>query len=330
MFEKVTYLTKRIFKMDYKRFFNVINDVHKKSNKSKIYLFFDIIYCGLKYQAGYLDYQTFEMYKLNSKQRKTILTRGINNHFVKTYNDPNYMHYFINKNEFNKKFDKFLKREWLVLDGNNEEEFNKFIKNKKEIIAKPLNGTHGDGVIKIKPDKKTYKKLMKEKLFLVEEVVEQIDEMKKLNPNSVNTIRIITLNENDKCTIIVASLRIGNKNIIDNFNGGGMVVPINMKTHTIEFPAVDRNGRVYHKHPVTKTSIVGFKIPQFDEVEKLVLEASKMIPQVAYIGWDVALSINGPCLIEGNEFPSHDLYQLPPHQVDGIGVLPEFQKVLKK
>lgn len=330
MREKVVYLTKRIFDMDYKRFFNTIDKISKKSKKSKIFLFFDMIYCGMRFQSGYLDYENFEMYKLNNKQRKTFLTRGINNHFVKKYNNPNYTHYFINKNEFNQKFDKFLKRDWLLLNGKNEKEFIEFIKNKKEIIAKPINGTHGDGVTKIKPNKSTYKELMQKKLFLVEEVVEQIDEMNKLNPNSVNTVRVITVNDGKESRIIIWALRIGNKNIIDNFNGGGMVVPINEKTRTIEFPAVDKNGTVFYKHPVTNTDIVGFKIPQFEEIEKLVLAASKVIPQVAYVGWDVALSINGPCLIEGNEFPSHDLYQLPPHQVNGIGVLPQFLKVMKK
>lgn len=330
MFEKIAYLSKRIIKMDYKKFFNVIDRIHQKTNKNRLFLFVDIVYCGIKYQAGYLDYELFEMYNLKKYQRKTVLTRGINNHIVKKYNDPNYTHYFVNKNEFNKKFNKFLKRDWLVLDGNNEEEFNKFIKDKKEIIAKPINSTHGDGIKKIKPNKSTYKKLIKQNLLLVEEMIEQIPEFNQLNPSSVNTVRVITLSEKDKCTIIVAYLRIGNNKVVDNFNGGGMVVPINVEKHKVEFPAIDKSGNIYYKHPTTKTNIVGFEIPHFDQIEKLVLKASKLVPEVAYIGWDVALSVKGPCLVEGNDFPGHDIYQLPPHTTDGIGVLPQFQKVLKK
>ena len=87
---KLSYLIKRIFNMDYKRFFCTVNEVKQKTGKSKIFIFFDIVYCGLKYQAGYLDYLLFEMYKLNKNQRKTILTRGINNAYIKKYNNPNY------------------------------------------------------------------------------------------------------------------------------------------------------------------------------------------------------------------------------------------------
>lgn len=327
---KIKYLTKRILNMNYKNFFKVIKDLNKKTGKSKIYLFFDIVFCGLKYQAGYLDYQLFEMHDLNGKQRKTILTRGINNQFIKQFNDPKYTHFFNNKNEFNKKFNKFLKRDWLVLDGNNIDEFNEFIKNKKEIIVKPLDGSHGDGISKIKPNKKTYQELIDKNLLLVEEVIEQIPEMNELNPSSVNTIRALTLNKDGECTIVAAYLRIGNNKVVDNFNGGGMVVPINVETATIEYPALDKKGNLYHKHPTTNTKIVGFKIPQFKKIEKLVKEAGKIIPECSYIGWDVGLSVNGPCLIEGNNFPGHDIYQLPPHRTDGIGVLPQFEKVLKK
>mgnify|MGYP003490077018 CR=1 FL=1 len=79
-----------------------------------------MIHCGMKYQAGYMDYKLFEMYDLNDKQRKTIVTRGINNSIVKKYNNPEYMKYFHEKPLFNKKFNKYLLRDWLQLDGTEE------------------------------------------------------------------------------------------------------------------------------------------------------------------------------------------------------------------
>jgi len=326
---KIKYLIKRISKMDYGRMFRTINEIHKKTNKNRVLLFFDVIYCGIKYQAGYLDYSLFEMYNLNSKQRKTVITRGINNSFIKKYNNPSYTHIFNNKNEFNEKFQKFIKRDWMIVNENNKEEFLKFIKNKDKIIIKPLDGTHGDRIEKLsKKEKKLYEHILETKAFLVEEVVIQDDIMQKLNSSSINTIRAITVFKNNKAYIVAAYIRIGNGKVVDNFNNGGMTAPINVDNATVEFPALDKKGNLYERHPITGTQIIGFKIPKWNEIQKLVTEAGKVIPEVRFVGWDVCISEKGPLLIEGNNFPGHDIYQLPPHRKDGIGMLPQFERIL--
>lgn len=325
------YLAKRITKMDYGRMFRTIKEIHQKTGKNTVLLFFDTVYCGIKYQAGYLDYSLFEMYNLNSKQRKTILTRGINNAYIKKYNDPSFTHIFNYKNEFNDAFHDFIKRDYLVVNEKNEDEFNKFIKNKKQIIIKPLDGTHGDRIEKL--DTKTpnlYKYILKTKAYLVEEVVIQNKIMNHLNSSSINTVRAITVFKDNKAYIVAAYLRIGNGKVVDNFNNGGMAAPINVETATVDFPALDKKGNLYEVHPLTKTPIIGFKIPQWDKIQELVTEAGKVIPEVRFVGWDVCISDHGPLLIEGNNFPGHDIYQLPPHRKDGIGVLPQFEKVLGK
>ena len=154
--------------------------------------------------------------------------------------------------------------------------------------------------------------------------------MQNLNSSSINTVRVITVFKNNKAYIVAAYIRIGNGKIVDNFNNGGMSAPINVDTATVEFPALDKKGNLYEKHPLTNTPIIGFKIPKWDEIQKLVTEAGKIVPQVRFVGWDVCISEHGPLLIEGNNFPGHDIYQLPPHRKDGIGVLPQFERILNE
>lgn len=333
--EKIKYLFGRIKNMNFKRMFSTIDEIHELSGKSKIYLFFDIINCALRYQSGYVDYLLFEMWRLNKDERKTVLTRGKNNVFVKYYNNPSYNHIFLNKNEFNEKFKKYLNREYIILNGNNKDEFNKFLKGKKVIFCKPTSGTHGDSMEKIvisefKGD--LYDYLYNKNLILVEEVVIQCEEMNKLYPYAINTVRIITVHKYDGEVLVVAAYqRIGNHGyIVDNYNGGGMVVPINEKTGIIEYPAVDKRKQIYYKHPMTDTPIVGFKVPKFSSAVNLAKKTAKVIDEIRYVGWDIAITDKGPVIIEGNEYPGHDIYQLPVHRTNNIGVLPKFEESLGK
>lgn len=324
---KIKYLIQRVFSMNYKNLFNTINEVHLKTKKNRFLIFVDIIYCGIKYQAGYMDYKLYEMYNLNKKQRKTIVTRGINNALVKKYNNKEYIYLLDNKLEFNKTFNKYLKRDWMEIkeDSSNFEEFTKFIKKHNEIIVKPLSESCGKGVEKIrvstKNAKEVYDNLLETKRYLVEEVAVQCDEISKLHPSSINTLRLVTLNNK----VVVALLRMGNNNnVVDNFNHEGLVAPIDIQTGKIEFPAITKSGLIYEEHPLTNEKIVSFEVPKWNEIINFIEDVSKIVNEVKYVGWDVCLGKNGPFLIEGNPFPGHDLYQLPPHRKNNEGLLPVF------
>lgn len=329
--KKIKYLIKRICNMNFNNFFNTLNDVHKKTGKNKVYIFFDMIICGFKYQAGYIDYNLFEMYNMNRYERSTVITRGINNEIIKKYNDPEYMKIFNDKIKFNERFNKYLKRDWLELTGNNKKEFAKFCEKHPKFVAKPTKESCGKGVEIIdSTDKKIYdlyNDLYNNKQILVEEIAVQCKKLSDLHPDSINTLRVVTL----KGTVVTALLRIGNKhNNVDNFNHEGLCVPIDIEDGIIKYQAIDKKGNLYEKHPITKKEIVGFKVPKWNEVKKICEQAALEIPQVGYIGWDVCVTKDDICFIEANEFPGHDLYGLPPHRTNNIGLLPKFQEAMKK
>jgi hypothetical protein len=63
--------------------------------------------------------------------------------------------------------------------------------------------------------------------------------------------------------------------------------------------------------PDTDRSFIGFQLPDWDEAKDLALRAAAAFPWARSIGWDVAMSANGPVLIEGNEEWSPSLIQMP-------------------
>lgn len=330
---KLSYVLRRVFTINTRGFFDKVKEVSEKSSKSKVFVFFDMINCGFKYQAGYMDYAVFEMYNLSKDQRKTIITRGINNSFIKRFNNPEYRHIFADKRKFNSAFSSFVNRGWLDLEKACENELEGFLKNNPVFFAKVSNGMCGKGIEKLSASdfassKELREYLLSKNLYLIEEQISQHKEMAMLNPSSVNSCRVVTLFKDGKASVLGTYLKIGNGKHVDNFNSGGMVVPVDEISGEVLFPAVNKKGEVFEAHPQTGVKIEGFKVPMWDDILTLAKNASRVISQVGLVGWDIALAEKGPLIIEGNDFPGHDIYGLPPHRKETAGLLPKFEKIM--
>ena len=108
-----------------------------------------------------------------------------------------------------------------------------------------------------------------------------------------------------------------------------MTAKLDIDTGKIIEDAINKEGKIFSEHPLTKTKIEGFQIPCFDEAKQMVVEACKLSKNIRYIGWDVAITKNGPILVEGNQFPGHDIYQVAEKiGKDDLGVWPKFKKAL--
>lgn len=301
-------------------------EVYKKSKKitKRKFILFDIIYCALKYQAAFHDYLEFEFYSLNNEQRETYLTNGKNNEIVKKFNNKSYWHIIDNKNEFNDYFKEYLKRDYLNPNFS-KEELNKFLIGKKNIIVKPINGIGGNGITIVNSNQKDiYEKYNN---YLLEEIIVQHKKLSELYDKSVNSLRIFTFYDGKKAYFIQAILKIGNNGITDNFSINGMYCFLD-NNGTVITPAIDKNDNIYGIHPISKKQLLGFKVPLFEDAINLTLNAAKKIPQIKYIGWDVAICEDGPCIIEGNSYPG--VFQIKPRfSKDKTGILPKYEEIMK-
>lgn len=346
---RLLYVLKRIKSMDKKAMLSAINAVHKETGMSRLKIFNDMRQCAVKYGAGYMDYNLFEMYNLTPEQRDTYLTRGRNNELVVKYCDKSKLHAFMNKDEFNNIFNEYIKRDWLKVNEVSKEEIEEFTKKHGIFMLKPIDGGCGKGIEKINvadySDFDALYKYLNEngQNAIIEELIVQDSSVAKINPYSINTVRVVTIVTTQdgkslleipederkdvklKSHIICAYFRIGNnKKCVDNFNSGGMVAPVDEKTGIVSQVAIDKNKVTYINHPETNSPIKGFKFPYWEQVLTMCKEASLKIPEMGYAGWDIAFTPNGPVIVEGNEFPGHDIYQLPEHTPDKIGMMGKF------
>ncbi|MFR7808140.1 MAG: sugar-transfer associated ATP-grasp domain-containing protein [Butyricimonas faecihominis] len=76
-------------------------------------------------------------------------------------------------------------------------------------------------------------------------------------------------------------------------------------------PGIDTNYKTYLCHPYSSKQIIGYKIEHWDKILAVVTEASRVLPQVRHVGWDVVIGKNSEIIIlEGNSRPDPILVQL--------------------
>jgi hypothetical protein len=140
--------------------------------------------------------------------------------------------------------------------------------------------------------------------FIIQDEIVQHPDMARLNPSTLNSIRIDTFKK-PGCTpeVLSALLRTGiGENCVDNTGSGGLYLGINMDDGTLKHHAIRDIGfdtAAYATHPTTGVQFQGFQIPFFEEVKQMAVEAANWLPK-ALVGWDIAVSEAGPVLIEGN------------------------------
>lgn len=175
----------------------------------------------------------------------------------------------------------------------------------EKFIIKPIN-SYGGAKIKLirnKISKQEIESLLStyKKDFVVQEIIEQHPDTAKFNPESLNTIRVISLFLNGRVTILKSALRCGqNGSEVDNATSGGLMIKIK-KDGLLESYGVDgRFEKIFKTN--NNVQIGGQKIIDFYKIEEIVMHYHpKYYPSLHLIAWDFAIDKDGePVFIEGN------------------------------
>lgn len=297
------------FKDRFKRLYDYI-ETDIDSNPSmwlKLKITLDFLWEKIINKNELIDYIQYRFYYKTRPERNKFVTHSKLLKIMRICNDPNSRIIFDSKPLFNDEFKKYLGRDYLDTTNSNDQEIENFIKKHNRVIAKSPDGMFGKGIefFEVKDIKfdEDFFNLIKKNKYLLEEILTQNIELKEFNASSVNTLRVVTLiNSKNEVQIMCGVLRLGRQGqSADNFHHYGIASLIDVETGIVYTDGVDRNWDRYVIHPDSKKTICGFKIPQWEDIKALCIEAAKVHPEVRYVGWDVSLKENGQIvLIEGN------------------------------
>lgn len=242
--------------------------------------------------------------------------------------NPNDKSILQSKVDFDSFFKEYIRRDYLYVKNSSFEDFCAFIQKHPTYMEKTNWACEGIGITKHTVNNsdnlETLYKKYSDEYVLLEEVLTQHPAMNDLNSSSVNTVRIATLTHNNEVHIIAAALRMGNGGVTDNLHGGGLCASVDTESGIVQSVGYDKFNKKYFKHPVSNKIIIGFQIPNWDNVIATTIEAAKLIPEFKWIGWDIAVTPVGVAIIEGNHNQGIDLVQ-----IGGEGLKPKIKKIFK-
>lgn len=196
-------------------------------------------------------------------------------------------------------------------------------KNVQQCVIKCTETSHGEGVMVVKnieylnEDCKLHyfngkeellSNVLKEYPLLFEGLVQQTKQFVQLNESSVNTVRFMTaLYPNGEARIIATFIKIGRAGkCVDNAGDGGNVdVCVDTETGEIKY-AIQYDGwrkiKDIECHPDSGNQLNGIVIENWEKIKTEVIKFQQAFPYCKAAGWDIAITDEGPVVIEVNDF----------------------------
>jgi len=180
------------------------------------------------------------------------------------------------------------------------------IEENDEIHIKPIND---DKALSIEEVIISYSDVIATEGLLIESYIEQASGYSVFNPSSVNTVRTWVLQTGDKIEVIGGYFRMGRSgSLTDNGDGGGIMCPVDPISGVLGLGLLTSNPfrDELEQHIDNNVQLNGVTLPDWQQIVSCSCETLRKLPYTKFAGLDVAMSENGPVIIEVNVTPDKD------------------------
>ncbi len=294
-------------------------NISLKQNIPKHKIIADYLKCKSKYKLSFDEYYNMHFYEFDENKREEILTPTISNKLINQLNPFEKRYLIVSKNEFNHRFDKYIKRDWLLLDEKNNEEFRLFIKS-RDFIFVPALDNHKPEIIDITRSNEwqLHQELINTNHYIVEEIVKHHNKFNIITDQTLITIKFITLLNNNQVHILGCYLDI-------EINEEKYYIPIDITSGKTLTKAINNNEIVDN---INDYQVKSFKIPLWKTTLKMVEQLPYVIPELKYVSFEVAITDKEPILISASDEPNYLILQHPLYLENHDGLLKQINNIL--
>ena len=190
------------------------------------------------------------------------------------------------------------------------------------MFFKPVEAENGEGVLKFFIEDHAYVNIGGKRLAIadflaqikdivsrygvcmIEDFIVQHDELSRMYPLSVNTIRAYTVQKEGGAEYFGAIVRIGAHGAHnDNYASGGVIVGVDERGVLSKkgYTRPEYGEAEITAHPDSGLAFEGFKVPYFEEAIALCVSLHNQMQGLYSIGWDIAITPDGPMIVEFND-----------------------------
>ncbi len=150
--------------------------------------------------------------------------------------------------------------------------------------------------------------ILGEDALIFESIVSQTKQFADFNESSVNTVRFMTTLWPDGTARVIATwFKVGRAGkCVDNAGSGGNVdAGVDSETgkiyNVVQFDGW-RRTKAIDRHPDSGSLLNGVVIEHWDAIKAEVIKFQQAFPYCKAAGWDIAITDEGPVIIEVNDF----------------------------
>ena len=187
------------------------------------------------------------------------------------------------------------------------------------IVVKPSSGSGGGRGVRMFSHKditfSNFDEILGTNDYIVQDVLREGEDLNRFNRDTVNTIRLLSLNLNGRVSVLSAFLRMGREGLLlDNLSSGGILVGIKPDGYLHDY-AVDKNLNKYYVSP-SGISFRGTKLYSYSLVRDYAFHHHKDFPLANLIAWDFAIDEKGNVVVleinlDSGEIQFHQMFNGP-------------------
>ena len=295
--------------------------IHRVSGKLRICIFFDILWCFIRYNTDENEYRIFEFYKIKSDKRKTYLSHEKHENYKLRIIPLDIINVIDDNDLFNRRFKDYTKRDVYNINDLTFKQYEDLILKHKKLLCRS-NTSDFINTYKIY-DVKDFRspaymadKIKKDKLYIIEKCFSQNKKLSTINEDLV-IINVVSIYNNYNCNILCSTLKFKENN--KTYTGY-----IDVKNKCIKGHFRDEDDNLYEE------SFDGFEIPYYSKILDLTKKLSKELEEIMEVEWSFAVNSRGSVYLMNARLWNDTIFvQIPEYLNNRIGLLDKYKRCIK-